>query len=83
MRRVRQVLREVVSASVRREFPGSLGGIHRMLGDLEFGGHDPTVRPRTALRERPDLLMLHRFGSFQAGISVARAALPPMSWQAT
>jgi hypothetical protein len=44
MHRVRQVLGEVVSASGRREFPGSLRGIHRMLGDLECGGHDSTVR---------------------------------------
>jgi hypothetical protein len=44
MLRVRQVLGEVVSASGRREFPGSLRGIHRMLGDLECGGHDSTVR---------------------------------------
>ena len=44
------------------------------------------IRPyagRTALRERPDLLMLHRFGSLERSIPVARGVLPrPAWWQA-
>ena len=58
MFRIREVLAHEVVAPVRRDLPGRKRGVDRVLGGLESGGHDPTVRLRYEPLKRPRSVVL-------------------------